>query len=188
MKLVVAITGASGAIMGIRMLELLRAKNVESHLIITRWGLETIKAETSYPIEEVKRLASFYYDEMDLSSRIASGSYKTAGMAVVPCSMKTLAGIANGYAEDLVTRAADVTIKEGRKLVLVVRETPLSPIHLENMLKLSRIGVQIMPPVPAFYARPNSLDDIIFQTIGRVCDQFNIEIENLKRWGMNCSN
>ncbi|MDN5302367.1 MAG: flavin prenyltransferase [Thermoanaerobacteraceae bacterium] len=183
MKLIIAITGASGAIYGIRILEELKKKNVESHLIISKWGGVTIEKETDYAIEEVKALVARAYDENDMAAPISSGSFKCDGMIVAPCSMKTLSGIAHGYTEDLIIRAADVTIKEKRKLILMVRETPLNPMHLENMLKLSRIGVTIMPPVPAFYTKPETFDDVINQTVGRVLDQFGIEIDNMKRWG-----
>jgi 4-hydroxy-3-polyprenylbenzoate decarboxylase len=183
MKLVIAITGASGAIYGIRILEELNRSGVESHLIISKWGKVTIQKETNYTVEEVKALADFVYDEEDLAAPVSSGSFKCDGMIVAPCSMKTLSGIANGYTEDLIIRAADVSIKENRKLILMVRETPLNSIHLENMLKLSRIGVSIMPPVPAFYTKPETLNDVINQTVGRVLDQFGIEIDSFKRWG-----
>ncbi|WP_422447698.1 UbiX family flavin prenyltransferase [Thermoanaerobacterium sp. DL9XJH110] len=183
MILTVAITGASGSIYGIRILEELNKKGVSSHLVISKWGKETIKTETNYTVEEVEALADFVYEEDDLAAPISSGSFKCDGMIVAPCSMKTLSGIAHGYTEDLIIRAADVTIKEKRKLILMVRETPLNPMHLENMLKLSQIGVTIMPPVPAFYTKPETLDDVINQTVGRVLDQFGIEIDNLKRWG-----
>jgi len=185
MKLVLAITGASGAIYGIRILEELNANAVESHLVISKWGKETIKTETGYTVEEVESLADFVYDEDDMAASISSGSFKCEGMIVAPCSMKTLSGIAHGYTEDLIIRAADVTIKEKRKLILMVRETPLNPIHLENMLRLSQIGVTIMPPVPAFYTKPETLEDVINQTAGRVLDQFGIETGSFKRWGSN---
>ncbi|MDN5301011.1 MAG: flavin prenyltransferase [Thermoanaerobacteraceae bacterium] len=183
MNIIVAISGASGAIYGIRILEELNKKGVSSHLVISRWGKETIKTETNYTVEEVEALADFVYDEDDMAAPVSSGSFKSDGMIVAPCSMKTLSGIAHGYTEDLIIRAADVTIKEKRKLILMVRETPLNPMHLENMLKLSQIGVTIMPPVPAFYTKPETLDDVINQTVGRVLDQFGIEIDNMKRWG-----
>lgn len=182
MILTVAITGASGAIYGIRILEELNTNAVESHLVISRWGKETIKTETDYTVEEVESLADYVYDEEDMAAPISSGSFKCEGMIVAPCSMKTLSGIAHGYAEDLIIRAADVTIKEKRKLILMVRETPLNAIHLENMLRLSQIGVTIMPPVPAFYTKPKTLDDVINQTVGRALDQFGIETSSFKRW------
>jgi 4-hydroxy-3-polyprenylbenzoate decarboxylase len=183
MKIIVAITGASGAVYGIRILEELKKLGVETHLVISKWGKFTIEKETRYVLDKVLALADYIYDEGDMSARISSGSFRCEGMVVAPCSMKSLAGIANGYAEDLLIRAADVTIKEKRKLVLLVRETPLNPIHLENMLKLSRIGVTIMPPVPAFYSKPETLDDIINHTVGRVLDTFGLETGLLKRWG-----
>lgn len=182
MKLVVAITGASGAIYGIRVLEELKRRRVESHLVVSQWGAETIRQETSRPLEQVLALAARHYDDSDLGARIASGSFRCDGMIIAPCSMKTLAGVAAGYAASLVQRAADVAIKERRRLVLLVRETPLSPIHLENMLKLSRIGVTIMPPVPALYSREDTLEGIVEQTVCRVLGQFGIETPSLKRW------
>jgi polyprenyl P-hydroxybenzoate/phenylacrylic acid decarboxylase-like protein len=182
MRLIVAITGASGAILGIRILEELKKNNVETHLIVSKWGSFTIEEETGYKIAEVSKMADFYHDVNDLSAAVASGSFKTDGMIVAPCSMKTLAGIACGYSDDLIIRAADVCIKERRKLLLMVRETPLSSIHLENMLKLSRLGVIIMPPVPAFYTKPVTVDDIVNQTVAKALDYFGVETEHLKCW------
>lgn len=182
MKLVVAITGASGAIYGIRILQELKKQDIESHLIISKWGNVTIEEETNFTVEDVKSLADYVYDEDNMAAAISSGSFKCDGMIISPCSMKTLSAIANGYAENLIIRTADVAIKERRKLVLMVRETPLNAIHLENMLKLSRLGIIIMPTVPAFYTLPNSLDDIIDNTIGRALDLFGISMETLKRW------
>ncbi|MHB8171112.1 MAG: UbiX family flavin prenyltransferase [Thermincolia bacterium] len=183
MKLIVAITGASGAIYGIRILAEAQKKEVETHLVISKWAKTTIEKETNYTVEEVKELANFCYEDDDLAAPIASGSFKCDGMIVAPCSMKTLSGIANGYTEGLIVRASDVAMKEKRRLVLITRETPLNPIHLENMLKLSKLGVTVMPPVPAFYTKPETIDDIINQTVGRVLDQFDIEIDFLRRWG-----
>ena len=182
-NIIVAITGASGAIYGIRLLEELNKKEITTHLLISKWGRLTIETETDYSVANVRHLASFSYDEEDLSAAIASGSFKWTGMAIAPCSMKTLSGISAGYSGDLITRAADVTIKEKRNLVLMVRETPLSPIHLENMLRLARIGVTIMPPVPAFYAKPLTVEDIVNQTVWRIMDLFGVETPDLKRWG-----
>lgn len=182
MRIVVAISGASGAIYGVRVLEELKKKGIETHLVISKWGKVTIQKETKYTPEEVLSLASSTYDEEQQGAAISSGSFKTEGMIIAPCSMKTLSGIANGFSEDLLIRAADVCIKEKRKLILLTRETPLSPIHLENMLKLSRIGVTIMPPVPAFYTCPKTLEEVVTQTVGRILDQFGVEIEGLKRW------
>lgn len=182
MRLVVAITGASGAIFGIRILEELKKKDVETHLIVSKWGGFTIEQETGFKVAEVEKMASFSHDVNDLSAVIASGSFKTDGMIVAPCSMKTIAGIAIGFADDLITRAADVTIKEKRRLLLMPRETPLSPIHLENMLTLSRLGVIIMPPVPAFYTGPETVDDIVNQTAARALAYFGVETEHTRRW------
>lgn len=182
MKLIVAISGASGAIYGIKILEELKKKDIETHLIISNWGKTTIVMETEYSLDKAFSLASFSYDEKEQGAIISSGSFKTDGMIVAPCSMKTLSGIANGYSDDLLIRAADVCIKEKRKLVLLTRETPLSAIHLENMLKLSKLGVTIMPPVPAFYTKPRDLGEVIQHTVGRVLDQFSLELEGIKRW------
>ncbi|MEL7565654.1 MAG: UbiX family flavin prenyltransferase [Dehalobacterium sp.] len=182
MKIIVAITGASGAIYGVKLLENLRDALVETHLIISKWGRYTIQNETKYSVEEVKELATVCYDEEDMAAAISSGSYKNDGMIVAPCSMKTLAGITTGFDHDLIIRAANVAIKERRRLVLLTRESPLSTVHLENMLKASRLGVVIMPPVPAFYCKPQSLDDIVSNTIARVLDQFGLELDT-PRWG-----
>ncbi len=183
MKLIVAITGASGAIYGIRLLEALRACEVETHLIVSQWGLATLEHETAYRYRDVASLAYRSYNYDDMFCPAASGSARFDGMIVVPCSMKTLSGIRCGYADNLITRAADVTIKERRRLILVVRETPLSPIPLENMLDLSRLGVVIMPPVPSFYLRPQTLEEVIEQTVARMLDQLGIESSYGKRWG-----
>ena len=149
-KLIVGITGATGAIFGIRLLEVLRTHAVESHLVVSKWGARTLAHETGYSLEQVQRLATASYSPGDQGAAISSGSFVTSGMVVAPCSVRTLAAIATGQGEHLIHRAADVILKERRKLVLVVRESPLSDIHLENMLKLSRMGVIILPPVPAF--------------------------------------
>jgi polyprenyl P-hydroxybenzoate/phenylacrylic acid decarboxylase-like protein len=156
---------------------------VETHLVVSRWGWKTIAIETDYDEESIKRLAGTCYDEHDLAASISSGTFIIDGMIIAPCSMKTLAGIACGYTDTLLTRAADVTIKERRRLVLLVRETPLSMIHLENMLKLSRAGVVIMPPIPAFYARHDTVDEIIGHSIGKALDIFGIESDHFQRWG-----
>jgi 4-hydroxy-3-polyprenylbenzoate decarboxylase len=183
MKLVVGITGSTGVIYGIRMLRALREQSVETHLVITEWAKKCILMETDYKLEDVKSLASQYSDDSNLASGISSGTYRTDGMIVIPCSMKTLSGIANGYDETLVARAAGVTLKESRRLVLVPRETPLTAINLENMLKLARLGVTILPPVPGFYTRPKSIDELIDHTIGKCLDQFDVEHDLYKRWG-----
>lgn len=182
LRIIVGISGASGAIYGIRLLEELKKRKVETHLVMSKWGAVTITKETDFSVEWVKSLADKVYGEDDVSASISSGSFQTNGMIIAPCSMKTLSGIANGYAEDLLIRAADVCIKERRKLILVARETPLNSIHLENMLKLSRIGVEIMPPVPAFYSRPQTLDDIVNHTVGRIMDHIGIENQLFTRW------
>ncbi len=183
--IVVGITGASGSIFGIRLLETLKSLEIETHLIMSEWAVQNLKLEMDYPLSRLQELATRIYDNHDLTAPVASGSFMAAGMVVVPCSMKTLAGIANGYSENLLERAADVTLKEGRKLILVPRETPLSPIHLENMLKLARIGVTIAPPMPAFYMKPTNIMDLVDHHVGRLIDQFGIENQLAKRWGEN---
>lgn len=182
MKLIVGLSGASGAIFGVRLLEELQKKKVETHLVVSEWARYTLKEETVYSVEDLKDLSSCFYEVDDLAAPIASGTFKGDGMIIAPCSMKTLASIAYGFTDNLLSRAADVTLKEGRKLVLLARETPLNVVHLENMLKLARLGVVIMPPVPAFYAKPKDLQGMINQTIGRVCDLFGLETEGFIRW------
>lgn len=182
MKIVVAITGATGAIYGIRLLEVLKELRIESHLVISNWAKKTIELETPYSLDEVINLAAFCYDEDNQAGAISSGSFKHQGMVIVPCSMKTLGAIANGYASNLIHRGADVTLKEGRKLVLAVRETPLNSIHLENMLKLARLGVIIMPPVPAFYNKPQTMEDLINHFVGRALDQLGVENNLYQPW------
>ncbi len=181
-KIVVSITGASGAIYGIRLLEILKKCGLETHLVISKSAHLTISAETSFSIADIKNLADYVYNPADIGAKISSGSCKIMGMIIAPCSMKTLSAIASGFENDLITRAASVTIKEQRKLVLMVRETPLSAIHLENMLKLARIGVAICPAVPAFYNNPSTLDDIIDHSLTRILDLFNIETNLIERW------
>jgi polyprenyl P-hydroxybenzoate and phenylacrylic acid decarboxylases len=182
MSIIVGISGASGAIYGIRLLEELKKREIETHLVISKWGAVTIEKETDYSVEEVISLSTSVYKEDNMAAAISSGSFRNNGMVIAPCSMKTLSGISNGYAEDLLTRAADVCLKERRRLILLTRETPLNPIHLENMLKLSRLGVTIMPPVPAFYMCPETLDDIVNHTVGRILDQLSIENNLFSRW------
>ncbi|SMC00080.1 4-hydroxy-3-polyprenylbenzoate decarboxylase [Thermanaeromonas toyohensis ToBE] len=182
MRLIVAMTGATGAIYGIRLLEVLKEKGLETHLILSRWAEETIKMETSWTVEAVRKLAAAFYCEDDLGAALASGSFRHQGMIIVPCSMKTLASIAHGLAINLISRAADVTLKEGRKLILVPRETPLNAIHLENMLRLARLGAVILPPMPAFYHHPRSLQDLVDHLIGRILDQLDIEHGLYQRW------
>ncbi len=182
MKLIVAICGASGVIYGIRILEELKKKGIETHLVISRWGKETISTEANISFEQVKALANYYYENDSLGSVIASGSFKCDGMIIAPCSMKTLSAVANGYTDSLISRAADVALKEKRKLVLLVRETPLNIIHLENMLKLAYAGAVIMPPVPAFYLKPLTVDEMVNHTVCRALEIFNIDFPGQKRW------
>jgi 4-hydroxy-3-polyprenylbenzoate decarboxylase len=183
MRLVVGITGATGAPLGVRLLERLQARDdVETHLVMSRWARSTIELETDYTARKVQDLADVVYGPGDQAAAISSGSYLTDGMVVVPCSVKTLAGIRSGYAEGLIGRAADVCLKERRRLVLVVRETPLNDVHLENMLAMSRMGATIMPPVPAFYNRPASLGDVVDHLVTRILDQFRIPVREADRW------
>lgn len=183
MRIVLAITGASGAVYGVSILQELAERAVETHLIISRAAEYILRQETGLTADRLKEFAAHAYGEDDFAADIASGSFRHDGMVIAPCSMKTLAGVAHGYAENLTLRAADVTIKERRRLVLLPRETPLSPIHLENMLKLARLGVTIMPPVPAFYLRPRTVDDLIRFTTARVLDQLGVAHDLAARWG-----
>lgn len=182
MRLVVGITGASGAIFGIRTLEALQALGVETHLVISKWARSTIAHETSVSLAQVEALATVAYHHENQAAPISSGSFKTDGMIVAPCSMKTLAAIRLGFGDSLITRAADVALKERRKLVLLARESPFSEIHLENMLALARMGVVIFPPIPAFYNKPNTVDDIVNHVVGRLLDQFGLAMPGVKRW------
>jgi 4-hydroxy-3-polyprenylbenzoate decarboxylase len=182
MRVIVGMTGATGVIYGVRLLERLREAGVETHLIISRWGARTLLHETPYTREHVESLAHASYAPTDMGALVSSGSFATAGMIVAPCSARTLGAIANGYGDSLIHRAADVVLKERRKLLLAVREAPLSDIHLENMLKLSRMGVVILPPVPAFYNNPRSLADLVDHTVARILDQFGIEVPGATRW------
>ena len=183
MVLIVGITGASGVIYGIRLLEVLSRKNdIETHLIISEVGEINIRYETDWKIEDVKALASRTYDINDIGARLASGSFKRDGMIVAPCTVKTMSALANSYAENLLIRAGDVTLKERKRLVLLVRETPLHIGHIRNMEKLTEMGAIIMPPVPAFYHKPKTIQDIINHTIGKVLDVFDIEHNLFQRW------
>ena len=182
MRLIVGITGATGVIYGVRLLQRLREAGAETHLVVSRWGARTLLHETPYSREQVEALATVAYAPGDMGAVISSGSFKTDGMVVAPCSAKTLAGIAHGFGDNLIHRAADVVLKERRRLVLVVREAPLSDIHLENMLKLSRMGAVILPPMPAFYNHPLTLDDMIEHTVARLLDQLGIEVPGAMRW------
>ena len=183
MRLVVAITGSSGVIYGTKTLEALYNLKIETHLVLSEWGEKNIKFETSNTIDYVKSLATRHYDINNMAAAISSGSFLTDGMIIVPCSMKTLSSIANGYDDNLISRAATVAIKESRKLVVVPRETPLSRIHIENMLKLSQIGVIVLPAMPGFYHKPNSIDDLIDHIVGKILDQFSIGQNMFRRWG-----
>jgi 4-hydroxy-3-polyprenylbenzoate decarboxylase len=182
MRLVVGMTGATGAVLGIRLLEALGQLGVETHLILSDWARATIKLETDTTVEEVRALASHAYSARDLAAGISSGSFRTDGMVICPCSMKTLSAVRIGFSDNLITRAADVTLKERRKLVLVAREAPLSEIHLDNMHYLARAGAVIFPPTVAYYARPTSVDEVTDSVVGRVLDQLGIEHSLISRW------
>ncbi len=183
-RLIIAITGASGSIYGVRLLQQLQLlNNIETHLIVSDSGALTAYQELGIKRKELESLAGVVHSVRDIGASISSGSYRTAGMIVIPCSMKSLASIANGYADNLVSRAADVVLKERRKLVLVTRETPLNLAHLHNMTKVTEMGGIICPPVPAFYNKPNSIDDLVNHTVGRVMDLLSISSNHLvKRW------
>lgn len=182
-RLVIGMTGATGAIYGVRLLEALRGTRFESHLVVSEWARKTIAIETGHRPEDVLALADRVYREDNQAAAISSGSFVTEGMIIAPCSVKTLAAVANGFADNLVARAADVTLKERRRLVLLVRESPLNVIHLENMLTVARAGAVVVPPVPAFYARLQSLDDMVNHTVGRLLDLFGVEHSLVRRWG-----
>lgn len=182
MKLVVAMTGATGAPLGIRLLEALGELGVETHLVVSRWARATITQETGYSLRDVRALASVCYSPDDQGAAVSSGSFRVDGMVVVPCSMKTLASIRTGCGEGLVGRSADVMLKERRKLVLVARETPLSAVHLENMLALTRMGAVVMPPAPAFYNHPSTISDVVEHLVARVLDQFGLDLPTARRW------
>lgn len=181
-RLIVGITGATGVIFGVRLLEALKAAGVETHLVLSRWGQRTIEHETGLTSAELESRASVVHGSGNMAATISSGSFPTDGMVICPCTMRTVATIAHGNGENLVHRAADVVLKERRRLVIVPRETPLSEIHLENLLKLARMGVSIVPPMPAFYNRPATLDDMIDHIVARVLDQFGIEAVFARRW------
>jgi 4-hydroxy-3-polyprenylbenzoate decarboxylase len=181
-RLIVGITGASGAIYGIRLLEMLKGSDVETHLIISQWAARTLVHETAYSLQQVQALATERYAIGDVGAAIASGSFLTMGMVIVPCSMRTLGAIAHGVGDNLIHRAADVVLKERRRLVIAVREAPLSEIHLENMLKLARMGVSVCPPTPAFYNHPTSIDDVVSYSVARLLDQLGIHVHDHERW------
>jgi polyprenyl P-hydroxybenzoate/phenylacrylic acid decarboxylase-like protein len=182
-RLIVGISGASGAQIGTALLRVLKdIPDWETHLVISGGGERTIEIETSDTVESVSALADKFYRSDDIGATIASGTFRTAGMVVAPCSMKTLAGISGGYSENLLLRAADVTIKEGRTLVLIVRESPLSAIHLKNMLELARIGVVIMPAMVSYYNEPAGVEDMTRHIAAKTLDRFGIDMEGFKRW------
>jgi 4-hydroxy-3-polyprenylbenzoate decarboxylase len=181
-RLIVGITGATGTIFGVRLLQMLHGSGVETHLVMSKWAARTLAHETPHSLKEVQNLATHNYPLGDQGAAISSGSFITLGMVVAPCSMRTLSAIAHGQGDNLIHRAADVILKERRKLVLVVRESPFNDIHLENMLKLSRMGVIILPPVPAFYNHPQNLDDMINHIAMRTLDQFDIHLDVMNRW------
>ena len=181
-NLVVGITGASGAVYGVRLLEVLAPMPVETHLVVSKWGQRTLEHETGRSLDDLRALAERHYAPGDMAALMSSGSAAIDGMVVAPCSARSLAAIACGLSENLIHRAADVMIKERRPLVLLVRETPLSAIHLENMLKLSRLGVTILPPVPAFYGRPESIDAMVDYTVARTLDQVGLRRDSDARW------
>jgi 4-hydroxy-3-polyprenylbenzoate decarboxylase len=182
-RLVVGISGASGVIYGVRLLQALKSFPVETHLVMTRTAEVTLAHETRLKVAEVRRLASTAHRIDDLAAAISSGSFRTMGMIVAPCSMRSLGEIAHGITSNLLTRAADVVLKERRKLVLLARETPLHAIHLRNMTTLAEMGAIIAPPVPAFYNKPKTLDDVIDHTVGRVLDLFDLDTGKVRRWG-----
>jgi len=182
MRIVVGISGASGAIYGVRILEVLRQLGVETHLVLSETAGGTIEFETGRPVDDVLALATRVYPVDDVAAAISSGSFRTDGMVIAPCSIKTLSGVANSYNDNLLTRAADVTLKERRRLVLVVRETPLHLGHLRLMTAVTEMGAVLLPPMPAFYHKPQTIDDIVNQTVGKVLDQFQLDASLFKRW------
>jgi 4-hydroxy-3-polyprenylbenzoate decarboxylase len=185
LRLVVGISGASGVIYGVRLLQVLTALPVETHLVMTRTAEVTLAHETDLKPAEVRSLAKFTYRIDDLAAAISSGSFRTMGMIIAPCSMRSLGEIANGITTNLLTRAADVALKERRRLVLLARETPLHAIHLRNMTRLAEAGAVIAPPVPAFYNKPTTLDEVIDHTVGRVLDLFDLDTGKVRRWGQD---
>jgi 4-hydroxy-3-polyprenylbenzoate decarboxylase len=183
MRLVIGMTGATGAIFGVRLLQALRGLDgVETHLVMSRWARTTLRLETPYTPADVAALADFSWGPGEQAAPISSGSFRTDGMIIAPCSMKTVAAVRTGYTEGLIGRAADVTLKERRRLVLLARESPLSEIHLENLLALSRMGAVVLPPVPAFYNKPETIDDIVDHVVARTLDQFDLDYAKAKRW------
>ena len=184
MRIIVGIAGASGSIYGIRLLEVLNNfKNVETHLIISEAAKKNIQLETNWKVEEIEALANHVYDNHDLAAPVSSGSFRTEGMIIAPCSVKTLSGLANSFTTNLLIRTGDVSLKEKRKVIILFRETPLHLGHFRLLTQLAEIGAIIMPPVPAFYHHPKTIQDIIDHTIGKVLDQFGLEHQLFKRWG-----
>ncbi len=181
-RIIIGITGASGVIYGVKILDYLKEKNVETHLIISEAGKKNIEIETDYKVGDVTKMADYCYENSDVGAAMASGSFLAESMVVIPCTIKTLSGIANSYTDDLITRAADVTLKEKRKLVLVVRETPFHKGHLRLMTMAADTGAHIFPPIPSFYHHPKTIDDIINQTIGKILDYLGMEHDLFKRW------
>ena len=182
MKIVVGITGASGSIYGIRLLEVLKSLGYETHLVITDSGQQVVEYECGKTMEDLEKLAYRVYDVHNIGAAIASGSFRMDAMVVVPCSMKTVASIATGVSDNLLTRAADVTLKEARPLIVVPRETPMHAGHLENLLKLTHLGARILPACPGFYHRPETIDDIVNIMVGKICDALRIDTDLFKRW------
>lgn len=182
-RLIIGISGSSGIIYGIRLLQVLQAMPIETHLVVSKAGQLTRAYESELSVADLKALADVYHPCSDISASIASGSFKTLGMIIAPCSMKTLGEIAHGISSNLLSRAADVVLKERRRLVLLPRECPLNLIHLQNMTSITQMGGIICPPVPAFYHRPKTIDDIVNDTVGRVLDLFDIDNDLMKRWG-----
>jgi len=181
-KIVIGFSGASGIIYGIRLLEILHSINIQTYLIISEWAKKNIEIETDKTLEYVKSLSSVNYDNFRLDASVSSGSFLHDGMVIVPCSMKSLSSIANGYDDTLISRAASVTLKESRKLIIVPRETPLSRIHLENMVKLQEAGAIILPAMPGFYHKPSTIEEIIDHLVGKILDQLNIKLDLFKSW------
>ena len=181
-RLIVGITGASGAIYGVRLLELLRATDIETHLIISRAGQTTLAAETNLKVADVEALADVVHQNTDIAAACSSGSFRTLGMVIAPCSIKTMAEIATGVTPNLISRAADVALKERRRVVLMLRETPLHLGHIRSMAAVTEAGAIVYPPVPAFYAQPTSLEEMVDHTLGRVLDLFEIDVGVVRRW------
>jgi 4-hydroxy-3-polyprenylbenzoate decarboxylase len=184
-KIIIGISGATGIIYGVRLLQVLKEMNVETHLVVSKPGDMTRAYETDISVSELRDMADVVYNINDIGAAISSGSFKTMGMIVAPCSIRTLSEIATGVTSNLLTRSADVVLKERRRLVLMVRETPLHAGHLKSMLAVTESGGIIAPPVPAFYTKPNTVDDIINHTVGRILDLFDLEMHSMKRWGEN---